>query len=490
MKRVEFTNTVLRDGHQSLAATRMRTEQMLPALADLDALGFYQLETWGGATIDSCLRYLGENPFERISALKKGAPKTPHGMLLRGQNIVQYTSFPDDVVEAFIRCTADRGMDVLRIFDALNDPRNLETAIRTTLDAGKHARGEICYTISPVHTVEAFVEFGQDLVGLGCQSVSIKDMAGLITPRIAYDLVSALKKRVGVPIILHSHDTAGLAASSYLAAIEAGVDVVETSIVPFANGTSQPDTLRMMALLEGHPRCPDYDRERLARLRTHFATVYAELKSYTNPANERVDVDILTYQVPGGMLSNFRNQLKEQGMAERYDEVLKELPVVRAALGYIPLVTPTSQIVGTQAMLNVKFGRWKMISQPAQDVVLGKYGKTPGPVDKDLLAQVEKQSGKKAVTVRPADLLEPGLPALRDKLKEKDLPDDDEMAVLFAMFPVETEKLLRGEKPTVPAAASAPAPNSAPAPRAGARPKKYVMQIEGKKHTVEVEEFS
>jgi oxaloacetate decarboxylase alpha subunit/pyruvate carboxylase subunit B len=490
MKRVEFTNTVLRDGHQSLAATRMRTEQMLPALADLDALGFYQLETWGGATIDSCLRYLGENPFERISALKKGAPKTPHGMLLRGQNIVQYTSFPDDVVEAFIRCTADRGMDVLRIFDALNDPRNLETAIRTTLDAGKHARGEICYTISPVHTVEAFVEFGQDLVGLGCQSVSIKDMAGLITPRIAYDLVSALKKRVGVPIILHSHDTAGLAASSYLAAIEAGVDVVETSIVPFANGTSQPDTLRMMALLEGHPRCPDYDRERLARLRTHFATVYAELKSYTNPANERVDVDILTYQVPGGMLSNFRNQLKEQGMAERYDEVLKEMPVVRAALGYIPLVTPTSQIVGTQAMLNVKFGRWKMISQPAQDVVLGKYGKTPGPVDKDLLAQVEKQSGKKAVTVRPADLLEPGLPALRDKLKEKDLPDDDEMAVLFAMFPVETERLLRGEKPSVPAAASAPAPNSAPAPRAGARPKKYVMQIEGKKHTVEVEEIS
>jgi oxaloacetate decarboxylase alpha subunit/pyruvate carboxylase subunit B len=247
----------------------------------------------------------------------------------------------------------------------------------------------------------------------------------------------------------------------------------------------------MMALLEGHPRRPDYDRERLARLRSHFEKVYAELKAFTSPANERVDVDILTYQVPGGMLSNFRNQLKEQGMAERYDEVLREMPVVRAALGYVPLVTPTSQIVGTQAMLNVKFGRWKMISQPAQDVVLGKYGKTPGPVDRELLGLVEKQSGKKAVTVRPADLLEPGMPALRNKLKEKGLPEDDETVVLFAMFPVETEKLLRVEKPpATPAAAAAPAQVSTPPARAGTRPKKYVMHIEGKKHTVEVEEVA
>ncbi len=491
-KPVAFTNTVLRDGHQSIAATRMKTEQMLPALADLDALGFHQLETWGGATIDSCLRYLGENPFERISALKKGAPNTPHGMLLRGQNIVQYTSFPDDVVEAFVNCTARRGMDVLRIFDALNDPRNLETAVRATLAAGKQARGEICYTISPVHTIDAFVEFGKALVHLGCQSVSIKDMAGLITPKVAYDLVSRLKRKLGVPILLHSHDTAGLAASSYLAAIEAGVDVVETSIVPFANGTSQPDTLRMLALLEGHPRCPSYDRTRLARLREHFETVYAELKAFTSPANERVDVDILTYQVPGGMLSNFRNQLKDQGMAARYDEVLKEMPVVRAALGYIPLVTPTSQIVGTQAMLNVKFGRWKMISQPAQDVVLGKYGRTPGPVDAELLPLCEKQSGKKAVTVRPADLLSPGLPALRDALKEKGFPEDDETAVLYAMFPVETERLLRGEKPVeVKAAASAPAKTSPAAPpSAPSGPgRRYVLHIEGKAHAVQIEEM-
>lgn len=489
MKRIEFTNTVLRDGHQSIAATRMQTAQMLPALADLDALGFYQLETWGGATVDSCLRYLHENPFDRITALKKGAPKTPHSMLLRGQNIVQYTSFPDDVVHAFVACTAARGMDVLRIFDALNDARNFGTAIDATLSAGRHARGEICYTISPVHTIDAFVELGTALVDRGCQSVAIKDMAGLITPKVAYDLVAALKRRVGVPVALHSHDTAGLAASAYLAAIEAGVDAVETSIVPFANGTSQPDTLRMMALLEGHPRCPDYDRERLARLRLHFEKVYGELKDFTSPANERVDVDILTFQVPGGMLSNFRNQLKEQGMAERYDEVLREMPVVRAALGYVPLVTPTSQIVGTQAMLNVKFGRWKMISQPAQDVVLGKYGRTPGPVDKELLALVEKQSGKKAITERPADLLNPGMPALREKLKEKGLPTDDETAVLFAMFPVETEKLLRGEKPA-PSASSASTPAQASAPAATPDPsaKRYIMHIEGTKHMVEIEE--
>lgn len=492
-KRVAFANTVLRDGHQSIAATRMKTEQMLPALEDLDALGFYQLETWGGATIDSCLRYLGENPFDRITALKKGAPNTPHSMLLRGQNIVQYTSFPDDVVEAFVKCTAARGMDVLRIFDALNDPRNVQTAVRATLAAGKHARGEICYTISPVHTIEAFVEFGEALADMGCQSISIKDMAGLITPKVAFDLVSELKKRLGLPVVLHSHDTAGLAASSYLAAIEAGADAVETSIVPFANGTSQPDTLRMMTLLQGHPRCPDYDRERLARLRLHFEKVYGELKAFTSPANERVDVDILTYQVPGGMLSNFRNQLKDQGMAARYDEVLREMPHVRAALGYIPLVTPTSQIVGTQAMLNVKFGRWKMISQPAQDVVLGKYGRTPGPVDRELLAHVEKQSGKTAVDVRPADLLDPGLPALRTKLQEKGFPDDDETAVLLAMFPVETEKLLRGEKPVEAKSASAAtaASNGGTAPSHPSRTqalRKFVMSIDGRQHAVEVEE--
>ncbi len=408
MKPVLFNNTVLRDGHQSMAATRMSTAQMLEPAPILDEMGFAGLETWGGATIDSCLRFLNENPFDRLRTLKKVAPRTPQLMLLRGQNIVQYTSFPDDVVETFVRLTCENGQDILRIFDALNDLRNLQTSIKATKKYGKHARGELCYTISPVHTVENFVKMGVELEKMGCDSIGIKDMSGILQPQIAYRLVKELKGKVGIPITLHTHDTAGLGAASYLAAIDAGVDCVEVSIVPFANGTSQPDTQRMLALLEGHPRCPKFDKEKLAKLRNCFEGVYKQLEKFTSPANERVDSDILIYQVPGGMLSNFRTQLKEQGMSEKFDQVVKEIPVVREALGWIPLVTPTSQIVGTQAMMNVKFGRWKMICQPAQDIALGKYGRTPGPIDANVLAQVEKLSGKKTVTERPADLLPPG----------------------------------------------------------------------------------
>src|ERR1035438_3193672 len=364
-----------------MAATRMTTAQMVPAAPILDEMRFHGLETWGGATIDACLRYLGENPFDRLRTLKRVAPKTPQLMLLRGQNIVQYASFPDDVVQAFVNCMCRNGMDIIRIFDALNDIRNLRTAIKAVKDCGKHARGELCYTISPVHTVENFVSMGVELEKLGCDSLGIKDMSGILQPQIAYSMVKDLKKRVSIPITLHTHDTAGLGAAAYVSAIDAGEDCVEASIVPFANGTSQPDTQRMLALLEGHPRCPKFDTEKLTRLRGYFEGVYNELASYTSPANERVDSDILTYQVPGGMLSNFRNQLKEQGMTDKFDAVLKEIPIVREALGWIPLVTPTSQIVGTQAMMNVKFGRWKMVCQPAQDIALGKYGLTPGPID-------------------------------------------------------------------------------------------------------------
>ena len=311
-------------------------------------------------------------------------------MLLRGQNIVQYASFPDDVVEAFVRCACQCGMDIFRIFDALNDARNLQTAVRAVKKNRKHARGELCYTISPVHTVANFVRMAVELEETGCDSLGIKDMSGILQPRIAYDLVKELKRTVGLPITLHTHDTAGLGAASYLAAIEAGVDCVEVSIVPFANGTAQPDTQRMLALMEGDPRCPKFDLEKLAQLRTHFEGVYKELAKFTSPANERIDSDILIYQVPGGMLSNFRTQLAEQGMSGRFDEVVREIPVVREALGWIPLVTPTSQIVGTQAMMNVKFGRWKMICQPAQDIALGEYGKTPGPIDPDRAGRSRK----------------------------------------------------------------------------------------------------
>jgi pyruvate carboxylase subunit B len=451
MSTVTFNNTVLRDGHQSLAATRMTTAQMLPAAPILDGMGFSGLETWGGATIDSCLRYLNENPFDRLRALKKAAPKTPQIMLLRGQNIVQYMSFPDDVVEAFVRANAAIGQDVFRIFDALNDVRNLATSIKTVIDCRKHARGEICYTTSPVHTIEAFVQMGVDLREMGCHSIGIKDMSGIISPRIAYDLVRALKRRVSLPITLHTHDTAGLGAAAYLAAIDAGVDTVETSIVPFANGTSQPDTLRMLALLEGHSRCPNFDLKKLRELREYFTGVYKELEKFTSPANERVDSDTLIYQVPGGMLSNFRTQLKEQNMADKFEQVMAEIPYVRASLGWIPLVTPTSQIVGTQAMLNVKFGRWSNFSQPAMDIALNKYGRTPGPVDPTVLALAVQKSGQKPVEGRPADALAPRMDKLRVELATAGLPTDDEACVLHAMFPREFAALYK--KPAAPASA-------------------------------------
>jgi oxaloacetate decarboxylase alpha subunit/pyruvate carboxylase subunit B len=321
-------------------------------------------------------------------------------------------------------------------------------------------------------------------------------MSGIIQPQITYHLVKELKSKVGIPITLHTHDTAGLGAASYLSAIDAGVDCIEVSIVPFANGTSQPDTQRMLALLEGHPRCPKFDTQKLAELRNYFEGVYKELAKFTSPANERVDSDILIYQVPGGMLSNFRTQLKEQGMSERFDEVVREIPVVRAALGWIPLVTPTSQIVGTQAMMNVKFGRWKMICQPAQDIALGKYGKTPGPINPSVLAQVEQQTGKKPITARPADLLEPGMEKYRKQCAEKGLPTDDEIVVLYAMFPQQVETLLKPKPvsasatpPAAPASAPAPAPISAapPAIHGNSHGKHLFVTVNGQRHDVIVE---
>ncbi len=505
MKTVAFNNTVLRDGHQSLAATRMTTAQMLPAAPILDEMGFAGLETWGGATIDSCLRYLNENPFDRLRALKKAAPKTPQIMLLRGQNIVQYTSFPDDVVEAFIRADAAAGQDVFRIFDALNDTRNLATAIKTVRACDKHARGELCYTTSPVHTVAAFVRIGVELEKMGCHSIGIKDMSGVLSPKIAFDLVTELKRRVGLPITLHTHDTAGLGAAAYLAAIDAGVDTVETSISPFANGTAQPDTVRMLALLEGHPRCPSFDPAKLQKLREYFTGVYAELSKFTSPANERVDADTLCYQVPGGMLSNFRTQLKEQGMSDKFEQVMAEIPHVRKCLGWIPLVTPTSQIVGTQAMLNVKFGRWKNVAQSISDIALGKFGRPPGTIDPELLKLVLEKTGQKPVEGRPADALEPRMSKLRAELAAKGLPTGDEACVLYSMVPVEFAKRHQPAVATPPAAAPAaaaiPAVPAVPAVPAATTPTpatsapsgsthRYALTINGRRIEVGVAELS
>lgn len=464
---------------------------MLPAAKILDGMGFAGLETWGGATVDSCLRYLGENPFDRLRALKQAAPRTPQIMLLRGQNIVQYASFPDDVVEAFVRADAAAGQDVFRIFDALNDTRNLTTAIRTVKACGKHARGEICYTTSPVHTIEAFVRMGRELRELGCDSIGIKDMSGVIAPRVAFELVTQLRSKVGLPITLHTHDTAGLGAAAYLAAIDAGIDAVETSIAPFANGTAQPDTVRMIALLENHPRRPDFDTAKLQQLREYFTGVYKELGKFTSPDNERVDSDTLCYQVPGGMLSNFRNQLKEQGMSDKFAQVMLEIPIVRASLGWIPLVTPTSQIVGTQAMMNVKFGRWKTIVPAAADIALNKYGRPPGKVAPELLKLIAERTGQQPIEGRPADALSPRMPKLRAELAEKKLPTNDEACVLYAMFPQEFAKL-HAPATATPASAPAPAPVAA-APAVSGRtqgtPKHFFMTVGSERHEVRVEEI-
>ena len=441
MKPVIFNNTVLRDGHQSLAATRMPTSEMLPACELLDSMGFGALETWGGATIDAGLRFLGEFPFDRLDALKKACPKTKHMMLFRGQNIVAYSHFPDDVVEAFVKTSAKHGMDIFRIFDALNDTRNMECSIKAAKSIGKEAHGTICFTQSPVHTVDSFVRLGCELEELGCDAVVIKDMAGLVPPYVTYQIVKGLKSNIKIPVIIHTHETAGMGAPTYYAAIDAGVDAIDTSIAPFANGTGQPDAARMLAMLQDHPRKPNYDVEKLAELRKYFTKVYNELGFYTMLKNEVIDTDALIYQVPGGMLSNFRVQLKEQNMEDKFDEVFAEVPYVREKLGWIPLVTPTSQIVGTQAMMNVKFGRWKMFTPQAIDIALGYYGRTPAPVDPEIRKLAQEKSGKEPIECRPADLKPAGMEDLRKALRAKGLKDDDEHCVIYAMFPQQLEDL-------------------------------------------------
>ncbi len=498
MKPVTFNCTVLRDGHQSLAATRMSTEQMLPIAPILDGMGFSALETWGGATIDAGLRFLGELPFDRLDALKKAAPKTPHMMLLRGQNMVGYTNYADDVVEAFIKCSVKHGMNIFRIFDCLNDPRNMETSIRAAKAAGAQAHGTICYTTSPVHNVESFVELGKQIAAMGADAIVLKDMAGLIPPSETFAIVDGLRKAVDIPVWIHTHDTAGLGASTLIAGIDAGAGAVDVSIAPFANGTGQPDCLRMLALLKGNPRCPEYDAEKLVEVQAMLQPIYDSLSKFTSHKNEVVDSDTLRYQVPGGMLSNFRTQLQEQGMSDKFDEVFAEIPVVRKALGWIPLVTPTSQIVGVQAMMNVKFGRWKNITPQAADIALGYYGHTPAPVDPEVQKLCAEKMGKEPITCRPADLIKPGMEDLRTKLAAKGLPTDDETCVIYAMFPQQLEDYYNPNKPKpeAPTAKPKPAPASIasiPVTTAGCSAvidgNKMTLNIGGQTHEVVVQEL-
>lgn len=491
MKPIQLNNNVIRDGQQSLAATRMQTKQMLPICEMLDNWGFGALETWGGATIDSGLRFLNEFPFDRLDALKAKIPNTPHMMLLRGQNIVQYTHFPDDVVTAFVKLSAQHGMNIFRIFDACNDTRNMETAIKAAKAAQAQAHGTICFTRSPVHNEQSFVQMGVELQKMGCDAIVLKDMAGLISPVEAQKIITGLKSKIKLPIWFHTHDTTGLGATAYMYAIDAGVDAIDLGISPFANGTGQPDVARMLALLKDHPRCPNISQEQtesLKDMKLHLETVYQELYAFTSHKNEVIDTDALEYQVPGGMLSNFRNQLKEQNMEDKFEEVFREIPVVREALGWIPLVTPTSQIVGMQAFLNVKFGRWQQLSSQAADVALGYYGRTPAPVDPKVQEQAAKQLGKRPISCRPVeapDMKHMHMEDLRKELQSKNLPSDDEHCVIYAMFPQQLQDHIKNKgKPPMIQVPSGPSGNK------NIPGRHYAIHIDGKRFDVGVESMN
>lgn len=428
--RVQVTDTVLRDAHQSLLATRMRTADMLPICQRLDAIGFWSLEVWGGATFDACLRFLAEDPWVRLRELRRALPNTRLQMLLRGQNLVGYRHYADDVVRSFVRKAADNGIDVFRIFDALNDNRNLRVAIETVKETGRLAQGAICYTTSPIHTIPRFVEQALELEAMGCDSLCIKDMAGLLTPQATTDLVDALQQALTIPLQLHSHDTSGLAAMCHLKAIEHGCLHIDTAISALSGGTSHPPTESMVAALRDTPFDTGLDLEALQEIGFYFREVRRKYHRFES-AYTGVDTRVQLNQVPGGMFSNLANQLREQGALKRMNEVLAEIPRVRADLGYPPLVTPSSQIVGTQAVLNVLGNhRYANTTREVKAYLAGHYGKAPGPVDETLRQQV--LAGESTIEGRPADLLPPALPQAAEQTQQ--LARDDEDRLIAALF--------------------------------------------------------
>jgi len=442
---IKITETVLRDAHQSLIATRMSTDSMLPIIEKIDKVGYHSLECWGGATFDSCLRFLNEDPWERLRKIRDKAKNTKLQMLLRGQNLLGYKHYADDVVEYFVQKSIANGIDIIRIFDALNDPRNVEVAIKATKKEGGHAQGAVCYTISPFHDLEQFVKDAKGLVEAGADSICIKDMAGLLTPYTAYELVKALKENIKVPIQLHTHYTSGVASMTYLKAIEAGCDVVDCAISPMAMGTSQPPTESMVATLQGTEYDTGYDLKLLSEIADYFRPLREEYLSsgLLNTKVIGVDINTLLYQVPGGMLSNLVSQLKQFGKEDKFQEVLEEVPRVREDLGYPPLVTPTSQIVGTQAVMNVISGeRYKMIPKETKALVKGEYGKTPAPIKDEIVKKII--GDEKRITCRPADLLEPELDKIRNEMKE--YLEQDEDVLSYALFPQVAKKYFEFRK--------------------------------------------
>lgn len=431
-KKIELTETVLRDAHQCLLATRMRTEDMLPVASKLDQVGYWSVEMWGGATYDAALRYLKECPWERLRLLRQAMPNTRLQMLLRGQNLVGYRNYPDDVVQSFVERAAAGGIDVFRIFDAMNDVRNMKTAIEAALKAGKIVEGAICYTVSPVHSVDYFLRMGEKLAEMGVQIICLKDMGGLLAPYVAHELIKGLKSRIPLPLHLHSHCTAGLAPMSYMMAIEAGADILDTALAPLAQGASQPATEAFVAALLGSPYDTGLDLKLLNELGEYFYRVRRKYSEFESDVNNQVKTDILISQIPGGMLSNLVAQLRQQKAEDRLESVLAEMPHVRKDLGYPPLVTPASQICGSQAALNVMTGkRYSVVAMETKNYVMGLYGEPPAPISEEIRKKVLGK--KEPISCRPADLLQPGLDQARREAGS--LATSEEDVLSYALFP-------------------------------------------------------
>ena len=487
-----ITEVVLRDAHQSLFATRMRIDDMLPIAQKLDQIGYWSMESWGGATFDSCIRFLGEDPWDRIREIKKAMPNTPQQMLFRGQNILGYRHYADDVVEKFVERAATNGIDVFRVFDAMNDMRNLETALKAVKQVGKHAQGTISYTVSPVHTVDLWVDRARQIEDAGADSICIKDMAGLLTPYAGYELVTKLKKAVQIPLQLHAHATTGLSTSTILKCVEAGIDNVDTAISSMAMTYGHSATESVVSIFKGSDRDSGLEIEKLEEIAAYFRVVRKKYSDFEGSL-KGVDSRILVAQVPGGMLTNMEGQLKQQGAEDRLDEVLAEIPKVRKDLGYIPLVTPTSQIVGSQAVLNVLTGeRYKSITKETAGVLRGEYGACPAEVDTKLQARVLDE-GEEVITCRPADNLEPELESLKQELldianqKEIKLSDGEQQiddVLTYALFPQVGLKFLENKGNS---SAFEPAPTGKPAAVLNdAGEEIYTVSVEGVQYSVSV----
>jgi len=444
--RLLITDTTLRDAHQSLIATRLKTEDMLPLARTLDAAGFFSVEAWGGATFDSSIRFLAEDPWDRVRLLKEELTHTPIQMLLRGQNLVGYRHYPDDVVDKFVECAHKVGVDIFRVFDALNDIRNMKESMRMVKKVGAHLQGSICYTTSPVNSVPGFIEMVRELYSYDCDSVCIKDMAGLIMPEAARDLITGIKDEMDILVDLHSHCTSGIAPMSYQAAAEAGVDILDTAMSPFALGTSQPPTESVVAALRDTSRDTGIDLLDLRKARDVCLKLREKYGGILSPISERVDSDVLVYQLPGGMISNLVSQLQEQDALDKMNAVYDEIPLVRADLGYPPLVTPTSQIVGTQAVLNVLIGgeRYRNVTNEVKDYVRGLYGKPPAPISPEITRLII--GDEPVITVRPADLLEPVYEKMKEQAMAEGLIKREEDVLTYILYPAIAPSFLKGER--------------------------------------------